>query len=58
MQRHIMNVDIYLIDTDKLMFRNCSNIVLHSALLLLVPIIIILKELELLYNWKVLTVKV
>lgn len=53
-----MNVDIYLIDTDKLMFRNCSNIVLHSALLLLVPIIIILKELELLYNWKVLTVKV
>lgn len=45
-----MNVDIYSIDIDKLMFRNCSNIILHSALLLLVSIIIISKELKLLYN--------
>lgn len=47
---NIMNVDIYSIDADKLMFRNHSNIIFHSALLLLLSIIIISKELKLLYN--------
>lgn len=38
---HIMSAVIYSIDTEKLMFRNCLNIFLHSALFLLVSIIII-----------------
>jgi len=47
-----MGVDIYPVDRGTLMFRNTSSISLYYAPFLLMSIIIILKELKLLYNWK------
>lgn len=57
MQKPITGVDIYPIDNGKLMFRNTSNINLYFAPFLLVSVIIILKELKLLYNWKLFNCK-
>lgn len=54
MQKPMMGVDIYSVDKGKFMFRNTSNISLYFAPFLLVSIIIILKELKLLHNWKLL----